>query len=100
MRVSEPRVIATIEARMAATRLPGKVMLPLAGEPMLVRLVERLRRSRMVHDIVVATTVGPPDEIIVDLCRRIGCRVHRGSVEDISQRLLDAARGADTIMQI
>jgi spore coat polysaccharide biosynthesis protein SpsF len=93
-------VIATIEARMAATRLPGKVMLPLGGEPMLVRLVERLRRSRMVHDIVVATTVSPPDEIIVDLCGRIACRVHRGPVEDISQRLLDAARGADTIVQI
>ena len=47
--MSEPRVAATIEARMAATRLPGKVMLPLAGQPMLMRLVERVRRSRQVH---------------------------------------------------
>jgi spore coat polysaccharide biosynthesis protein SpsF len=93
-------IVVTIEARMAASRLPGKVMLPLAGAPMLQRLVERMRRSARVDEVVVATTVGAPDAIIADLCGRIGCRVHRGPVEDITRRLLDAAAGADVIVQI
>lgn len=94
------RVIATIEARLAASRLPGKVMFPLAGAPMLQRLVERVRRAKRVDDVVVASTTSPADAVIADLCERIGCRVHRGSVEDITQRLLDAASGADVIVQL
>jgi spore coat polysaccharide biosynthesis protein SpsF len=94
------RVIATIEARMSATRLPGKVMFPLAGAPMLQRLVERVRRARLVDEVVVASTVSMPDEAIADLCGRIDCRVSRGPVEDITQRLLNAAKGADLIVQL
>jgi spore coat polysaccharide biosynthesis protein SpsF len=94
------RTIVTIEARMAATRLPGKVMLPLAGAPMLERLVERVRRAKRVDDVVVATTISAADKVIVDLCGRIGCRVHRGSIEDITQRLLEAAQAADTVVQL
>jgi spore coat polysaccharide biosynthesis protein SpsF len=93
-------VTATIEARMAATRLPGKVMLPLAGAAMLERLVERVRHSRRVDDIVVATTESPPDAVIAELCTRIDCRVHRGPVEDITRRLLGAAPSSDVIVQI
>jgi spore coat polysaccharide biosynthesis protein SpsF len=85
---------------MSATRLPGKVMLPLAGEPMLARLVERVRRSRRVDDVVVATTINPADAVIVDLCGRIDCDVHCGPVEDVSQRVFDAARGAEVVVQI
>ena len=48
------KIIATIEARMTSSRLPGKVLLPLAGKPALERLVERIRRSLYVDDIVVA----------------------------------------------
>jgi spore coat polysaccharide biosynthesis protein SpsF len=94
------RIIATIEARMAATRLPGKVMFPLAGAPMLQRLVERVRRAKLVDEVVVASTVSPPDEVIADLCGRIDCRVYRGSVEDITRRLLNAAKDADVIVQL
>ena len=85
---------------MAATRLPGKVMLPLAGAPNLERIVERVRQAKRLDDVVVATTVAPADRVIVDLCGRIGCRVHRGSVEDITQRLLEASQGADIVIQI
>lgn len=93
-------VVATIEARMSASRLPGKVMLPLAGKTMLERLIERLRRAHRIDDVVVATTVAPPDAVIAALCSRIGCRVHRGPVEDITTRLLGAAGDADIIVQI
>ena len=64
---------------MAATRLPGKVLLPLAGAPALERLIERVRRSQRVDEVVVATTVAPADVVIVDLCGRIGCRVAHAS---------------------
>lgn len=85
---------------MAATRLPGKVLLPLAGAPMLERLVERVARSRTVDEIVIATTVGPPDAAIAALGERIGCRVHRGSIEDITERLLGAAEGHEIVVQL
>jgi spore coat polysaccharide biosynthesis protein SpsF len=94
------RIVATIEARMAATRLPGKVMFPLAGAPVLQRLVERVRRAKLIDEVVVASTVSPPDEVIADLCGRIDCRVYRGPVEDITQRLLGAAKDADVVVQL
>ena len=94
------RIAATIEARMAATRLPGKVMFPLAGVPMLQRLVERVRRAKLIDEVIVASTISPPDEVIADLCERMNCRVYRGSVEDITQRLLNAAEDADVVVQL
>jgi spore coat polysaccharide biosynthesis protein SpsF len=94
------KVCVTIEARMAATRLPGKVLLPLAGAPMLQRLVERVRRSTRVDEVVVASTTARPDRAIADLCDRIGCRVHCGPVEDISLRILEAAGSAGVIVQV
>jgi spore coat polysaccharide biosynthesis protein SpsF len=94
------KVVATIEARMAATRLPGKMLLPLAGASMLERLVERLRRAKSLTNIVVATTVAPSDDVIAALCARHGIAVYRGPVEDIATRILCAAGDADIIVQI
>lgn len=85
------KIIATIEARMTSSRLPGKVLLPLAGKPALERLVERIRRSRYVDDIVVATTINNDDQPIIDLCKKIGCSYFRGSEEDVLSRVLEAA---------
>jgi spore coat polysaccharide biosynthesis protein SpsF len=94
------KVVATIEARMSASRLPGKMMLPLVGATMLERLVERLGRAKSLDGIVVATTVASPDDTIAGLCERRGIAVHRGPVEDIATRILQAAGDADTIVQI
>ena len=80
------KVVATIEARMSASRLPGKMMLPLAGATMLERLVERLGRAKSLDGVTVASTVAPPDAVIADLCERRGIAVHRGPVEDIATR--------------
>jgi spore coat polysaccharide biosynthesis protein SpsF len=94
------KVVATVEARMSASRLPGKMMLPLAGATMLERLVERLGRARSLSGITVATTTAPPDAVITDLCRRQGIAVHRGPVEDIATRIVEAAGNADIIVQV
>ena len=56
------KVVAIIQARMGSSRLPGKVLMDLAGEPMLARVVRRSRRATLLTDVVVATTTKPADE--------------------------------------
>ena len=81
-----------VQARMSSTRLPGKVLLPLAGEPMLTRLIERLRRVQRADGIVVATTTNASDDPIAALCAQLGVPCHRGSEHDVLSRYADAAR--------
>lgn len=85
------KVVATIEARMSATRLPGKVLLPLTGEPVLTRIIERLSRSKYIDEICVATTVNSADDVIVELCQKNSYKYFRGSEEDVLSRILRAA---------
>jgi spore coat polysaccharide biosynthesis protein SpsF len=80
---------------MASTRLPGKVLLPLCGRPVLARLIERARRARMIDGIVVATTSSPEDDAICELATAEGVDWSRGSMDDVMGRVLDAARAAD-----
>lgn len=96
------KVVATIEARMTSSRLPGKVLLDLAGKPSLQHIIERLKRSRYIDDVVVATTVNETDSPIVRLCELINCSYFRGSEEDVLLRVLDAAKSvnADIIVEI
>lgn len=91
-----------VQARMTSTRLPGKVLLPLAGEPMLTRLVERLRRVQRADGIVIATTTNATDDPIAALCSQLGMPCHRGSEHDVLSRYADAARlhGANTVVRI
>ena len=56
------RTIAIIQARMSSTRLPGKVLLDIAGEPMLARVIERAKRAKLVDEVVLATTTDPSDD--------------------------------------
>lgn len=98
----EKRVVATIEARMTSKRLPGKVLLPLAGKPALERLIERLKRSEYIDEIVVATTINKSDDLIVGLAKNLGVKYYRGSEDDVLKRVLEAAKsaGADIIVEI
>jgi spore coat polysaccharide biosynthesis protein SpsF len=93
---------AIIQARMSSTRLPGKVLLDLAGEPMLARVVERARQARSIDRVIVATTVESEDEPIVALCDSRGWSVSRGSRDDVLDRYYQAALadGADPIVRI
>ena len=96
------KIIATIEARMTSSRLPGKVLKPILGRPVLELLIERLRRARSLNDIAVATTTNPADDAIEALARRLGVGCYRGSEDDVLDRVLKAAKSAnaDVIVEI
>lgn len=93
--MTQPRVIATVEARMTSSRLPGKVLMPAAGKPLLQVLIERLSRADGIDAIVVATTVNAADDPIAALCDTLGVAVFRGSEEDVLGRVCGALRMAN-----
>lgn len=96
------RIVATIEARMTSSRLPGKVLLPALGQPMLHHLVTRLRAVGSLDDIVLATTTNVTDAPLVEFAARERIKVHRGSEADVMARVIGAAEhcNADIIVEI
>lgn len=96
------RVVATVECRMTSRRLPGKHLKPILGRPMLHRLLERLRRSRSVDTVTMATSVDPSDDVLVRVAEKAGASAYRGPLEDVIARLIGAARtvGAEVIAEI
>jgi spore coat polysaccharide biosynthesis protein SpsF len=84
-------IVAILQARMSSTRLPGKVLLDLGGRPVLSRMVERVRQSKLITRVVVATTIDPSDEPIVQLCHDEKIDVFRGSLPDVLDRYYQAA---------
>ena len=96
------KIVATIEARMTSTRLPGKVMLPALGRPMLGHLISRLKTVQSIDEIVLATTINDTDDIIVEFARQEGIKVFRGSEEDVFSRVIGAAESehADVVVEI
>jgi len=86
------RIIVIIQARMSSTRLPGKVLKEIAGKPMLAWVVERARGAQTVSEVVVATTVEPSDDPIVNFCAQMGYACTRGSLTDVLDRYYQAAR--------
>jgi len=95
-------VVAIVQARMGSSRLPGKVLLSLHGEPMLARVINRLRRAAQVDSVLVATTTAPGDDPIVEWCHAARCACFRGSEENVLERYVLAARGAkaDAIVRV
>jgi spore coat polysaccharide biosynthesis protein SpsF len=89
---SSSPTIAIIQARMESSRLPGKVLLDIAGEPMLVRVVERTRRADNLDNVVVATTIHASDDPVAALCVRRGYPCYRGSMHDVLDRYYQAAK--------
>src|SRR5580658_5800730 len=80
------RIVAVIQARMGSTRLPGKVLKPVAGQPLLWHVVHRLKASRLIADIAIATSTNPADEAIAEFAGREGITVIRGPEQDVLAR--------------
>jgi spore coat polysaccharide biosynthesis protein SpsF len=89
------KIIATIEARMTSSRLPGKVLLHAAGKPMLQHLVDRLRAVPSINSIVLATTINKTDDELEEFSKKIGIGCYRGSENDVMARVIGAAESAD-----
>ena len=91
------RTVAIVQARSGSTRLPGKVLMDLAGEPMLARVINRVRRAVTLHEVVVATTTKLGDNAIVELSAKRGWSCFRGSEDDVLDRFYRAAKSSKAI---
>jgi spore coat polysaccharide biosynthesis protein SpsF len=94
--------VAIIQARMGSSRLPGKVLATVEGDSVLGHTVARARAIAGVDEVVVATTVGRPDDAVVAEAARLGVVCTRGSEDDVLLRYVEAAseRDADVIVRI
>jgi len=88
----ELKVVAIVQTRMASSRLPGKVLADIGGQPMLVRVVERARRARLLAKLVVATSTDSDDDPIAAVCAERGYDCHRGDPLDVLDRYVQTAR--------
>jgi spore coat polysaccharide biosynthesis protein SpsF (cytidylyltransferase family) len=93
--MTRPRTVAIIQARMSSSRLPGKVLMPIAGRPAILFMCERVRRARSIDALCVATSVDPSDDPLAACVGEAGIAVHRGSLDDVLDRFSAAARAQE-----
>jgi spore coat polysaccharide biosynthesis protein SpsF len=95
-------ISAIVQARMASSRLPGKVMKKINGKPLIYYLLTRLEQSKYIQDIVVATSTNKENDLLCDYIRDIGFLVVRGSEDDVLKRFVDASHvcSNDTLLRI
>jgi len=95
-------IMVIIQARTGSTRLPGKVLKDLCGKPVLQHVVERLKHSLLISEIVIATTDLPEDDIIEKFCIEHSIKYYRGSSENVLSRYYGAAKeyNAETVIRI
>jgi len=96
------KIVTIIQGRMASSRLPGKVLIDIAGQPMLAHVVERARQAKTVDQVVVATTIQAEDDAIQAFCQQRGYAVSRGSLHDVLDRFYQAAVAfqADVVVRV
>ena len=86
------KVVAIIQARMGSTRLPGKIMKKIKGKTVLEHVINRVRQSKYIDEIVIATTELERDLVVVEEAKRCGVSVYRGSEEDVLSRYYHAGK--------
>lgn len=84
------KVVAIIQSRMGSKRLPGKSLLPIADQPLLGHVIDRAK-GKIVDEVLVATTLEPEDDSIIEFCVSKGVHAFRGSAEDVLDRFYQAA---------
>lgn len=95
-------ILGILQARMGSSRLPGKVLMPILGNPMLMLQIERISRAKLIDSIVVATTVSSSDDAIEELCASMNIKCFRGSENDLLDRYYKAAKknNADYVVRL
>ena len=96
------KILTVIQARMSSSRLPGKVLLPILGKPLLIRMVERVETAKLIGQLIVATSTNPDDDQIENICNAYNLTCFRGHLTDLLDRHYQAGRnfGADTVVKI
>lgn len=96
------KILTVIQARMSSTRLPGKVMLPILGKPLLIRMIERIKAAGLAGELVVATSTNPDDDAIEKLCKQEKINCFRGHLTDLLDRHYQVAKkfSADAVVKI
>jgi spore coat polysaccharide biosynthesis protein SpsF len=96
------KIVTVIQARTGSSRLPNKVLMPLAGLPLLIRMVERVKLSELAGEIIVATTNEASDDVIEKICKENDFLFYRGSTDDLLDRHYQAAKllNADAVVKI
>src|SRR4051812_17564696 len=96
------KIVGIIQARTGSTRLPSKVLKPILGQPMLARMLERVKGSKKLNQIVVATSDKSENDSIARIAEEAGVAVFRGSEKDVLDRFYNAAREAhaDVVMRL
>jgi glutamate-1-semialdehyde aminotransferase/spore coat polysaccharide biosynthesis protein SpsF (cytidylyltransferase family) len=96
------KVVAILQARMGSSRFPGKVLKTLSGRPMLWHSVERIKRAKEVHEVVIATSFESDDDAIADFANSYGYKVFRGSHDDVLGRFVQCAQQfqADVVVRL
>jgi spore coat polysaccharide biosynthesis protein SpsF len=93
-------IIAVLQARMSSTRLPGKVMRPILGTPMIERQIERIARARLIDKLIVATSTDASDDVLASHCGGMGIAVHRGDLFDVLSRFAGAVAALNRVRHV
>lgn len=96
------KIVTVIQARTGSTRLPNKVLMPIATKTLLERMIERVQWSELAGKIIVATTEEKSDDVIQEICEKNNFLIYRGSTEDLLDRHYQAAKllNADAVVKI
>jgi spore coat polysaccharide biosynthesis protein SpsF len=97
-----PRVVAIIQGRMSSSRLPGKILADIAGQPMLQRVFRRTSRAATVTETIFATTTDPSDDPVAEYCAFSGIPFTRGNLYDVLDRYYQTAQQAkaDVVVRV
>lgn len=96
------RLGAIVQARSGSTRLPNKILLKLVDKTVLQHVINRLKLSKYLDKIIIATTTNLEDDKIFNLCNENRIDVHRGSEQNVLERYYDTAQkyNLDTIVRV
>lgn len=96
------KVVAIVQARMGSSRLPGKVLKKVLNKSLLDYQMERIKRTKLIDEIVIATTLNPIDDVLVQFCESRSIPYYRGSEQDVLSRYYEAAIlfDADVIVRL
>jgi spore coat polysaccharide biosynthesis protein SpsF len=96
------KIVATIEARMTSSRLPGKVIMKVRKKTLIAYLVERLKKIKNLDDIILCTTKNKTDDVLVEEAEKLNIKCFRGSENNVLGRVVNALKKfeADVVVQI